>query len=400
MVKKSYLGILHKALLSNPHAISGISSRTRNRRKILPQSSNSLQAHTSPILSSLFSHPSSFRNPQKTRFQTTSTMASRPRTVEEWLFALKHRYSYHGHITDPSDPYNKAVSSYRAFIKSVIDSLERNDPEVVSLLSEGFLEYFFDESDPLPDARHLQYLLKDAMLKHPLRRCPGQQVTLALIRAQDCADYLTVKAKVLAAINEYLEWKGFVYDPESLIKDPSSTYFFRNKNGNKDVGSSDTKGVESCLICTDDFDDELHLAQCAPCGHIICRACFGNWLLECDGKFTCPLCRACVVCGANDCEHHDIRQEVVPPIPLPDVLDNLMSEARGQVLHGIVPIAYLELREASRGDRVLLAFIQELMETERGPVLTRLRKDRDEVWDRLEAHVREWSGDVQLTLFM
>jgi hypothetical protein len=309
-------------------------------------------------------------------------MASEPRTIEDGLFVLKHRYYYHDHVADPLDPYSKAVSSYQAFIKSIIDGLERKDPEVISPVNERLFEYFFHGTFLLPSPKHFQYWLKDAMLKHPLRRCPCQQVTLALVRTQDCGEYRTVKSKVLAAVNDYIEWKEFAYDPEALVKDLSSTYFLRNKNGNKEVSiadSSDAQANDACLICTDDFDDKLHLAQRARCGHIICRDCFDNWHLKCEGKFTCPLCRACVVCGANDCKHHDILADVVPPIPLPDVLDKLVLSARGQVLHGLEPNPYLCLREASRSDRVLLAFIEDLLESKSDPVLVQLQKDHAEV---------------------
>jgi hypothetical protein len=316
----------------------------RSPQKILPQSLSLFRhMHHISFLDLLLSHQAPWSHIIN-RSQATNTMTSKPRTIEDWLFVLKHRYYYHDHVADPSDPYSKAVSSYQAFIESIVDGLERKDLEVISLVNDRLFEYFFHETFLLPSAKHFQYWLKDAMLKHPLRRCPRQHVTLALVRAQDCREYRTVKSKVLAAVNDYIEWKGLAYDPEALVKDPSSTYFLRNKNGNKEVSTSDSSNAQAndaCLICTDGFDDKLHLAQRAPCGHIICRACFDNWLLKCEVKFTCPLCRACVVCGANDCKHHDIRQDIVPPVPLPDVLDKLTSSPRGQVLHGLEPNLYL-----------------------------------------------------------
>jgi hypothetical protein len=64
-------------------------------------------------------------------------------TVEAWLFELNHRKSFHVAITDLSDPYNKAMSTSQAFTNSIIDGLERNDAEVVSLIDGDILKTLY-----------------------------------------------------------------------------------------------------------------------------------------------------------------------------------------------------------------------------------------------------------------
>lgn len=149
------------------------------------------------------------RPPQRSTLQldlhNQIDMADIPRMIEAWLFQLKHIESYHDHVADSSDPYNKAVSTYQAFTKSIINGLERKDPETVSLVEDRYLESVFSEIPTKPDAKALQLWIKDAMLKHPLRRTERQYLTFALIRAQECGEIRSIKSKVLAAIGDFVE---------------------------------------------------------------------------------------------------------------------------------------------------------------------------------------------------
>jgi hypothetical protein len=286
-------------------------------------------------------------------------------TVEAWLFELKHRRSFHVAITDLSDPYNKAMSTFQAFTNSIIDALERNDVEVVSLIEEGLLTSMYSNY-PKFEAATFRLWVKDAMLKHPFRRWPKQTLFLEIVSLFEDAQArnispVNIKGMVLSA---YASIDDRFLDPKKLVKDPDALYFFRNKNGI--IGTESTRDSEdnkACPVCTDDFHKTFHPTQRAPCGHVICRRCFDHWLLECKRTYTCPLCRACVVCGANDCKHHTISRDVAPPISMPKLLNRVLPDAAGQELHGLLPIQYWTLREPTRGHRGLLASIEQKLES-------------------------------------
>ena len=78
--------------------------------------------------------------------------------------------------------------------------------------------------------------------------------------------------------------------------------------------------------------------------------------------YTCMMCRACVVCGMNDCPHHDVHQNPAPPHSLARILDLVLSSKPGEVLHGLKPKRYWVLRESTRRNRAMLAWIEEMLE--------------------------------------
>jgi len=305
-------------------------------------------------------------------------------TIDAWLFELKHRKSTSpDSILDASDPYDKAMLTFQYFTNSVIDGLERNDPEVVSLIHDGYLTAAYSR---VPNTNYyksdyMRQWVKEAMLKHPLRRKEHPFYFLAIIRAQNNSELRSVKSRLLAAHTEFEEWISRVFDPENLVKDPSGLWFLRNQNGIKDVDSSAVASEDPCFICTEKFDEDSHVAKQALCGHIICGGCFDKWLLECRGRYNCPMCRACVVCGANDCKHHDVQQEVAAPFPLPAILNVALPEAVSQSLHGLDPHIYFRLREETRQDRVSAAWIAILIKhtPENDPLFERFVEDGREL---------------------
>jgi hypothetical protein len=125
---------------------------------------------------------------------------------------------------------------------------------------------------------------------------------------------------IIEALESTAEFEERVLAPENLVKDPDALYFFRNKNGIENIDADQgISGNETCSVCTNEFDEALCSSQRAPCGHVLCKGCFDHWLLDCKGTYTCPLCRACVVCGLNDCKHHTIVRDIAPPIPMPEI---------------------------------------------------------------------------------
>ncbi|KAH7086326.1 hypothetical protein FB567DRAFT_527691 [Paraphoma chrysanthemicola] len=321
-----------------------------------------------------------------------------PKTAEAWLFELQHRKSFHNPIVDLSNPYGTAIRTYQTLTNSIIDGLRRKNTEVLSLATEGLLHELYIGL-PEFDYESFKHWVRDATLKHPLRRTAKQYHFLAIVRLQTCGEPSSTKAKVLEAAVELEDWKARVYASQSLLKDPDPLYFFRNKNGIREIDLALSKKGEiaqDCLICTNVFDKTVHTAMRAPCGHIICKRCFDKWLLQTTGKYTCPLCRACVVCGNNECTYHDVHQDRAPPVPIPDILDRVLPEHSGELLHGLAPEQYWTLRERTRTDRGILRWIEDVLATNelsaQDPVRLRLLKDAKEVVARVTNVIREVLG--------
>jgi hypothetical protein len=309
-------------------------------------------------------------------------------TVESWLFELKHHKSFNRSGDDLDNPFGKAMCIFQAFTSTIIDGLERKAPNIVNLARDGSLATIYDDL-PVFEVSSFQLWVKDATLKHPHRRTAAQHKWLHIVQLQ--GDVKSATDIVISAIAEVEEWKERVYAPKSLRMDPEAMYFFRNKNGISSSISAKAKGKETeeeCLICTNAFTATRHARQQAPCGHVLCRACFQKWLRESKGTYTCPLCRACVVCGANNCENHYIKRDMAPPIAIPLFLKDSLPDNADDPLHGLAPRFYWELREATRRDRSIMAYIDYVLQVEQTEaVRVLLNKDADEVAARITEEI-------------
>jgi hypothetical protein len=311
--------------------------------------------------------------------------------IEAWLFELRHRKSFHVPIVDLSDPYNKAMSDFQDFTTSIIDALVRKEKDLVKLLTDNLLQEFYSG---FPAFRYASFRLwvKDATMKHPHRRWPKQHQFLAVVHLLNNNRPVAIHSVVLEAIGILNNFKERILAPGNLVKDPDALYFFRNKNGIKRANSGqDNEDNSTCPICTNDFDETQFSSQRAPCGHVLCKRCLDHWLLECKGTYTCPLCRACVVCSTNDCKHHVIHRDIARPIPMPKILDRVFPDKAGQVLHGIEPEQYWKARESTRGHRGLLAYVEQKLKPaiDAGdPVYARYVKDAEDILELVKVAVQ------------
>jgi hypothetical protein len=133
-------------------------------------------------------------------------------TVEACLFKLKHRKSSHIAITDLSDPYNKAMSTFQAFTNSIIDGLERNDAEVVSLIHGDILNTLYS-GYPTFEPNSFRWRARDSILKHPHRRWPKQAEFIKILQFQG-AD-ISLKKRVYVALVATKDSAKRVMDPPS-----------------------------------------------------------------------------------------------------------------------------------------------------------------------------------------
>ncbi|KAF2127959.1 hypothetical protein P153DRAFT_358111 [Dothidotthia symphoricarpi CBS 119687] len=314
--------------------------------------------------------------------------------VDGWLFQLEHIKTFAQLDINPVDPYQKALSIFQDFTNSVVHALKAHNHEVIELVFEGALRNIY-EGLPVFNARneYSQFLgwVKDATLKHPFRRTAKQHQWLQIVQLQKDDNPMSIASKILYAVAEIPNWQERAYDPENLVKDPEALYFLKQKNGIKTVATEAAGIDDNCTICTNTFNDTSYAPQRAPCGHVLCSSCFKKWLLESKGLYTCPLCRACVICGENDCKHHAVYQDQAPPVPLAYILDALLPEKAGVSLHGILPILYWELREETRHDRGTLAYIE--------AILGAHGHQLDDAWQALLARdVEEVRGKIKSVL--
>lgn len=314
-------------------------------------------------------------------------------STDTLLHELKHHRCFRDPIQDPSDPYLKMISTYRKFHTSVVKAIERGDVDTMSLVRDGLIDAMY-KGIPRLGVNEFRAWAKLADMTHPLRRLANQHLFVTIVRVQARCEFDSLASKVLAIIDDCEEMRERVYDLENLVKDPDELHFFRNENGIQDVAVvKDAEGT--CLICTEEFDDTLYLPQRGPCGHIICKQCFNQWLLECSKTYTCPMCRACVVCGANPCADHLMETKEVRPVPLPKLLDSILPHATGEGLHEIKPESYWELREFARESRMLLAYIDSQLPLgvdATDPVVLALVRERSIDLDGIKATVHRVAG--------
>jgi hypothetical protein len=275
---------------------------------------------------------------------------------------------------DPTDPYANSISAFKAFTKRVLTALFR---------STYWYHKLHKIYDGLPTARNedayqvYRAWVKDATMKHPQRRTAQQHMWLYIVKMQTTQPTRSIQSMVNGAISRKAEWKTEAYDVDNLRVDPdkNALYFFTHIKSVRRVVMDEEPDLDTaCLICTEDFDADNHPPGRGPCGHLQCKGCFEQSLNADSTKYICPFCRACLVCGRNDCVDHVVavrdRDEHLP-IPLPRLLERSHMLCMGQLWHqclmplyGLSPKRYWELREKTRETRSSLTRIQEYMEVE------------------------------------
>lgn len=293
---------------------------------------------------------------------------------------------------DPADPYAKSITVFRAFTERVIASLFR---------SAYWTRKLHQIYDGLPTAanenayQEYRAWVKEATMKHPERRTAQQHMYLRIVWMTANEKLRSVQSIVNEAIVSMKEWEAEAYNVDNLRDDPDqeAMYFFEHVDSSQIV-ELDTPGLgTSCLICAEDFDDDLHRPAQTSCGHFQCESCFDRALEADSTKFICPFCRACLVCNRNGCVDHRVKQELWFPSPLPALLESghILCNAHlwcscSQPLFGLSPQRYWELRENSRPARMRLTRIEEMIEDEELEVnlIIYLRNAWQQVWEDIE----------------
>ncbi|KAF2627708.1 hypothetical protein BU25DRAFT_410846 [Macroventuria anomochaeta] len=289
-------------------------------------------------------------------------------TVEQWIYNLTRQYSFpiRPWDFDPSDPYAKAIDTFQSFTSRIVAALRHDDVRSWSLVQDGKLNKIYDDLpcfNTCTEYMKFRGWVKDATFKHPQRRTPKQHQWLCIVDLQESEPTYDIEATVIQAADYLSTWKKRAYAIENLMIDWPTQYFFRSKHAIKDAEEDGTDFGDSCWICANDFDADLHLPQRGPCGHYQCRRCFQKALEHAAAEYTCAFCRACLICGTNSCKNHIIPREEAPPHPLNDLLrwEHFVCPVGRctaiEPLCGFSPKRYWSLREQSRKNRVRLTKI-------------------------------------------
>jgi hypothetical protein len=286
-------------------------------------------------------------------------------TAKEWVFDLQIRYSF-AKITNPTDPYGKAMNTFQSFTDRVISFLRNNDAAGLDIIQNGALDKIYEELPPFMIHSKFHAWVKEATVKHPHRRTAKQDQWLRIVTMQEHEPSINIVAMVLEASSWPSAWEKGAYDINSLLTDPDALYFFRNNHCIKDAEGSGSEFGESCYICANDFDAEIHVPQQAPCGHCQCRQCFQKLLSNKDPRYRCAFCRSCLLCGNQNCPHHIVEHDIAPPYPLHEYLESVHTFCKATCLNeeplcGLSPKRYWELREKTRQDRARLSMVELLL---------------------------------------
>ncbi|KAF2853574.1 hypothetical protein T440DRAFT_310509 [Plenodomus tracheiphilus IPT5] len=300
-------------------------------------------------------------------------------TIEELAHELEHYNSFAGLALDPLDPYLKAMSTFQSFTTDVIRALRLKDPQVTEI--SAAINNIYEQLPSFFEIDLFRDWVKAAMLGHPLRHTEKQHQWLHIVHRQAIVNdrYLSVSTIILVAVVAREDWQRRVLNPENLLADPDALYFFRREHNPRDVDSvTSNEGDEEtqCWICMEPYGNGIHQPQQASCGHIHCKTCLKKWLEESKGRYTCPQCRACLVCNAHDCRHHVVDCDVAPPIPIMEFLKEIYDNAEtsdGNKL-GWPPSWLFSIREMTRGQRAALALIRAKLEALQGENIDSDRK--------------------------
>lgn len=338
-----------------------------------------------------------------TRISTAAQLTMTTTSLrEQWARTLSQRFSswYMLLELDKTDLYVKSMISFHVFTNRIVAALTLDETQGQSLIQPGVLHKLYKGIPSLNTRSNYEAFRKwvrNATLKHPQRRTREQHQWFCIVDMLEKGSISDVTLIVDSAIKSSEIWEQRTYDLDNLLVDWDATgthYLFRNKHAVKDANTNVSDHGESCWICANDFDTDVHRPQQGPCGHYQCRECFENALEYAATKYTCAFCRACLICGASACEDHVLPRKTVPPTPLDQILRNkhmlcTVDQCRqAEALSGLSPKQFWLLREKTRSIRTNHADIFRHFFSNRDPQLaTYLAKSLKEIEGTLQAEV-------------
>lgn len=269
-----------------------------------------------------------------------------------------HNTSFSLAALDLTNPYQKTMSHIHGFTDRIIDSLKNNDANIIDQTIRIYGLYA--DIPSFSNIEQVSIWIKRATLVHPLRRTALQSVWLLIASLQACTEPRHSVSDILhQAISASVGAIKRVYAEVNLQSDPDALYFHRYCNGLVTILPGNDADLDpNCTICTDPFNQNSRAPRKALCGHVHCRKCIESWLEECPDHYVCPQCRACLICGRNNCTYHPIIRDIMAPIPLLECIEDWRDDvlAPGAPLPALTPHFRLVLRERTREDRAMLRY--------------------------------------------
>ncbi|KAF1954875.1 hypothetical protein CC80DRAFT_506111 [Byssothecium circinans] len=271
------------------------------------------------------------------------------------------------------------------------------------------------------------------MLKHPYRLLPSEALfTSACITLSPDESY---ESAFKTSDAFFQKWKHYIFLPENLDHDQDQLWIFGVSFKKLTLEQAAEKAEDRCTLCTEAFVPAVatwkrlacghvhktpaHYPTGLPCGHIFGYTCLEEWRRRAPlsplspgdrydtYRLPCPLCRACAVCGRQNCTIHQLKRELDTPIPLLTFLRPIRDERAepgktrdedlGQ-LKGWPRAIFHEVKQETREVRVMISYMARYLyisgASEEGPAWESMAKELDEIIDGLDALLREREKEI------
>lgn len=329
--------------------------------------------------------------------------------IGPWVEHLKDRKSISRDDIDQDCEFCVAIGKFQDFTDTIIHSLQNRQNDAVQLVGRGFLRSIYDRGmlPNLHDFTCVHDWFEHAIMAHSDRLSFKQMQWMAILRLFPGKHGRTLLEICQSSLKSAEQMKKDAEEIESLEEDPDNLDKFRCGHALKYVGSNDPELStleKDCQVCAEPYDkpvdadpyldppaflypSEKRPPIRGPCGHIMCLQCFCEWLnSSTDDRFTCPQCRACLVCRRTECPVHRIKREL-QPIPIPSLLKEVLGEPN-RPLHGFTPSAYWAIREYTRAYRSEMTMLSKILATpgaRTDDLVYRKYEDRcNDLWDKIE----------------
>jgi hypothetical protein len=145
------------------------------------------------------------------------------------------------------------------FTDQIVSALQHGDVRSEGLVKDGRLTKIYNDLPCFHKYNEFRKWVKDGTLKHPQRRTPKQHQWPCIVGFQVSEQTRDIEGIVNHAVGYcFSTWSNSAYAIESLLVDPDVQYCFRSHHVIKDVKDDEPDFRESCLICANDFDTDLH----------------------------------------------------------------------------------------------------------------------------------------------
>ncbi|KAF1995686.1 hypothetical protein P154DRAFT_623773 [Amniculicola lignicola CBS 123094] len=298
-------------------------------------------------------------------------MPETPMTAEQaatWAKRLNTDYYIPFNDDDPDCPFGQIIAAVKEFTSELATHLQSDRN---SIITQKEITLLYHSLPNFKDFGKLHRWVRNVANKHPQRRSQPEHYFLLMSKVQTGNGPLSMSLseKVKKTMELGNAWYKETHKLENLLLDPDPLHIF--STGLHPIAAADAvkpAPEDTCGVCMESFEapekwakNEVNRPQLTKCNHIFCRQCLNHWRREISsGNFTCPLCRACLVCGRDECKYHCINIDRHAPRPLVAFVRDVYPDFQEKDLVKVfTEKGWVELRERTRETRVTYARIDE-----------------------------------------